>query len=265
MSNNKEARKIKEIIGELSKSTLNKYKYVFVEGTDDVEIYKEIVRRKQLDLTKFVFEHTGGRDPIIRLNEAICLQQTLLEKTILFADQDTFIFSSIPSEHKNIQFTKGYSIENDLFEDGFDALMTELYPEEKTRFELLINSISEWYAYEMEKVFAGNSADSKIDINGLGEIDAHSEQLAARFLLRRGYTQASEELTNSIKNNYMLLLRGKILFEVLIRIHLDRNQDSFRHTNVKAIRNIAFHQGIQNTSSNFNRIVRVFEHNLNNL
>jgi hypothetical protein len=265
MSNNKEARKVQEILGELSKSTLNKYKYVFVEGVDDVEIYQEIIRRKKLDLTKFVFEQTGGRGPLFVLNEAICLQSTIVEKTMMFADKDIFVFSSVPSEYENIHFTKGYSIENDLFEDGFDALMTELYPEEKTRFELLINNISEWYAYEMEKVFAGNGTDSKIAINGLGEIDAHSEQLAARFLLKRGYTQASEELTNSIKNNYMLQLRGKILFEVLRRIHLDRIRDSFRHTDVKAIRNIAFHQGIQNTSSNFNRIVRVFEHNLSNL
>lgn len=264
MSNKqKNPRKIEEIIGELSKSTLKKHSYVFVEGVDDVEIYKEIVRRKKLDLTKFSFEQTGGRISLFGLNALISLQPTLLEKTMLFADKDIFVFSSVPSEYENIQFTKGYSIENDLFEDGFDALMTELHEPERTRFELLINNISEWYAYEIEKVFAGNSKDSKIAINGLAEIAPQSEQLAITFLLKRGYTKASEELTESIKNNYILHLRGKILFEVLLRIHLDRISDSFRHKEIRAIRNIAFHQGFQNNESNFNRIFSVFENRLN--
>ncbi len=255
----KNPRKIEEIIGELSKSTLKKHKYVFVEGVDDVKIYKEIARKKDFS-TLFTFEQQGGRTQLFKLNEVICSKPLLSNMTLLFADKDTFVFDSVPSEHENIQFTKGYSIENDLFEDGHDFLMRELSSEEKTRFERLINNVSEWYAFEIEQIFSDNSKDSKIDISGLNEkmIAPKSELLEAAFLSKRGYKKADETLCQQIKNDYKILLRGKILFELLLRISFDRG-DSIHHKEVASIWNISITEGLRTVESNCNRIANIFE------
>jgi hypothetical protein len=265
-SKQKNPRKIEEIIGELNKPSLNKHNHthVFVEGVDDVKIYREIARKKGLS-TMFTFEQQGGRIQLFNLNTKICSDPSLLNKTMLFADKDTFVFNSIPSEHENIQFTKGYSIENDLFEDGHAFLMSELSVEEKIRFENLINNVSEWYAFEIEQVLLDNSKDSKIAISGLDEniIAPRSEHLQADFLVKRNHRQAEEELCQLIKNNYKLLLRGKILFEVLLRISFDRGSDSIRHRQIEPIWNIAITEGLRTTESNCHRIIRIFENRLN--
>jgi hypothetical protein len=255
--------KIEEIIGELSKSTLKKHKYVFVEGVDDVKIYREIARKKDLS-TLFTFEQQGGRTQLFKLNEVICTKPSLLNKTLLFADKDTFVFNSIPSEHENIHFTKGYSIENDLFEDGHSFLMSELSSEEKRRFERLIHNISEWFAFEIEQVLLDNSKDSKIAISGLNSdiLAPKSEQLDLAFLAKRNYTKADETLCQQIKNDYKILLRGKILFELLLRISFDREDSSIHHKEVTSIWNISITEGLRTTESNCHRIIRIFENRL---
>jgi hypothetical protein len=261
----KGTRKPSEIIGELSKSKLQKHTYVFVEGIDDVKIYKEIGIRKKYDLTKFTFEQVEGRVTLFQLNEDI-LVKGLTGKTLLFADQDTFVFNSIPSKYENIKFTRGYSIENDLFEDGYDSLMNELSLPEKNRFDLLINSVSEWYAYEIEKILAGNSSDSFIKVKGSNPkfIAPKSEQVEPAFLMERGYTRADEMLCQQIKNDYKLLFRGKMLFELLLLIHLGREPDRYRNHKIESFWNSSFHRGLETVGSNCNRIASIFENQINN-
>jgi Protein of unknown function (DUF4435) len=238
---------------------------VFVEGVDDVKIYREIARKKDLS-TLFTFEQQGGRTQLLRLNEIICSKASLINKTLLFADKDTFVFNFIPSEYQNIHFTKGFSIENDLFEDGHAFLMSELSSEEKIRFERLINNVSEWYAFEIEQVLLDNSKDSKIAISGLNPnvLTPKSEQLEAAFLVERGYTQADEKLCQQIKNDYKILLRGKILFELLLRISFDR-KDSIHHKEVTSIWNISITEGLRTMQSNCNRIISIFENRVNQI
>ena len=257
----KTPRPIQEIVAEISKSTQKKHslQYVFVEGVDDVVIYSEIARKKGLT-TKLAFEQQGGRKQLFGLYDAIKTNVNLLNKTIFLADQDVFVFNSIPSDHDGIHFTKGYSIENDLFEDGFEFLMTELSDEEKIRFERLVSNVSEWYAYEMEKVFSGNSTNSKIAISGLHSdfLNQGSDTLSPSFLAKRGYQKAEETLCLQIKDNYKRLLRGKILFELLLRISFDRG-GVIHHKNKETFWNNAITVGLQNSKSHCDRIVNIFK------
>lgn len=259
----KPPRPIHEIKAELSKSAHKNHtlQYVFVEGVDDVKIYSEIARKKNL-ATKLTFEHQGGRIQLLKLHETISSDTNLLNKTIFFADKDTFVLTSIPSIYETIYFTKGYSIENDLFEDGHDFLMNELSDDEKTRFEKLINSVSEWYAYEIEQILANKSSDSKIAIKGLNPdtITPNGEQLEAIFLTKRGYIEANQELSQQIKDDYKLLLRGKILFEILLRISFDRG--GIHHKEIPTMWNIAITEGLRNKGSNCGRIVDIFQNKL---
>ena len=263
--NNKQKtpRPIHEIKAELSKSVHSKHalQYVFVEGVDDVKIYSEIARKKDLS-TQFTFEHQGGRIQLLKLHEVISSDDILSSKTIFFADKDTFIFDSIPSTYETVYFTKGYSIENDLFEDGYHFLINELSGEENARFERLINNVSEWYAYEIEKLLSTESGNTKISISGLNPniVAKNSDFLEKAFLIERGYQQPSEELCQKIKNDYKLLLRGKILFELMLRISFDRS--GIHYKEVAAFWNVAITEGLRATESNCNRIISIFQNRL---
>ena len=264
--NNKQKtpRPIHEIKAELSKSVHSKHslQYVFVEGVDDVKIYSEIARKKDLS-TQFTFEHQGGRIQLLKLHEVISSDDILSSKTIFFADKDTFVFNTIPPAYETVYFTKGYSIENDLFEDGYDFLINELSGVENARFESLINNISDWYAYEIEQVLTNNSGDAKITINGLDKniIAQNSDFLETTFLTKRRYEQASEILCQKIKNDYKLLIRGKILFELILRISFDRG--GIHYKEVATIWNVAITEGLRTQESNCNRILSIFINRLN--
>ena len=261
----KTPRPIHEIVAEISKSTLKKHtlRYVFVEGVDDVAIYSEIARKKDLK-TKLTFEQQGGRIQLLKLYETIKANSAVLNRTLFFADQDTYIFDAVPTEYMGINFTKGYSIENDLFEDGYEFLMGDLSSTEKIRFENLVDSVSEWYAYEIEKVISGNSKDSKIAINGLNKntINEGSSVLSASFLVQRAFVQPNKTLHQRIKNDYKNLLRGKILFELLLCISFDREK-GIHHKNRETFWNNSIIMGLQNSRSNCSRISTVFQNNIN--
>ena len=96
----KTPRPIHEIVAEISKSTLKKHtlRYVFVEGVDDVAIYSEIARKKDLK-TKLTFEQQGGRIQLLKLYETMKANSAVLSRTLFFADQDTYVFDSIPTEY----------------------------------------------------------------------------------------------------------------------------------------------------------------------
>ena len=82
--------------------------------------------------------------------------------------------------------------------------------------------------------------------------------------MERGYTQADEKLCQQIKNDYKILLRGKILFELLLRISFDR-EDSIHHKEVTSIWNISITEGLRTTQSNCNRIISIFENRVNQI
>ena len=101
----KTPRPIHEIVAEISKSTLKKhaFRYVFVEGVDDVAIYSEIARKKDLK-TKLTFEQQGGRIQLLKLYETIKANSAVLNRTLFFADQDTYVFDAVPTgyDYKNL-------------------------------------------------------------------------------------------------------------------------------------------------------------------
>jgi hypothetical protein len=264
----KNPRPIAEIIGELTKSSLkNDFHYAFVEGVDDVKIYAEIVRKKDLS-SYFFFEQQGGRIQLFDLYDTIKSNHPLLlENVIFFADKDTFVFNPIPNVYENINFTKGYSIENDMFEDGYDFLMVELSGDEKFRFEQLIHNVSEWFAFEIEQILSENNKDSKIAISGLNpEILApNRNELEIGFLLKRNFQKANEVICQQIKDEYKTLLRGKILFELLLRIHFDRDRSGISHKEITSMWNISITEGLRAQSSNCNRILSIFQNRINKL
>lgn len=244
--------------------------YVFVEGPDDVVIYREIATRIGLSTNFPSFEGVGGRSVIFILHDKIQAQKARIKAQVLFfADRDTSVFAPYFAEFEDettrypqINFTKGYSIENDLFEDGQKLLIERLYQLEKQRLESLIESICDWFAFQMELHRTGNSAAALIDISILSHetIEPRGATLSLVFLEKYNYSRATPIMVATVKDNYLLMLRGKYLFPLLCGIINERNgEEMIRHIKEKHLWDDAIIIGLQTEGSNCRRIAAVFQ------
>jgi Protein of unknown function (DUF4435) len=262
MSKSKPTIPLTEILAQLNKPAKMRHQscFVFVEGDEDVIIYREILRKKGLE-TFFTFDQRGGRNSLFQAHSEIAKNPQLSSQVLFFADQDTYVFQDIiPAQYSAINFTKGYSIENDLFQDGSTFLLKELSPTEQSRFETLIRNIANWFAFEVSLLLNDRERDTKISISGLDEnvIAPNSNDLTSAFKQKRNYQTSDHELFDKIQKNYDLLLRGKILFEVLLRIAFDRGGVHFKSRD--AYWNICITEGLRlGLSSNIHRILTIFE------
>ena len=238
-----------------------------VEGADDVVIYREIAKHRSLLhrlSIEAVDESGGGRTRIFQLYNALSANLERKYHLIFFADQDLYVFGSIPEQYKGINFTNGYSIENDLFEDGKDLLMQKLLPEERQRFHSIIRNITWWFAFEVT-LFLSNasSAGYKISLLNPNILPVNGLALSPSFLQERNFDAPPEELAERILEGYSHFLRGKFLFQILVRISQDRAETSpFRiGKDEKALWNDCLVEGLRHpdAATHCNRIVSILQ------
>ena len=91
-------------------------KYIVVEGVDDIVVYRNLITLYRSKGIKVL--PAGGRDKVLDVFKGLN-ETPHLDKAIFIVDQDSWIFSGIPSEyqHHRIICTAGYSIENDVYLD----------------------------------------------------------------------------------------------------------------------------------------------------
>ncbi|OQY57200.1 MAG: hypothetical protein DRR08_02680 [Candidatus Parabeggiatoa sp. nov. 2] len=70
-------------------------------------------------------------------------------KTAFLADQDMWLFTAIPATYADIVWTKGYSIENDIYAGS--TLEKLLDKNEQDDFNKVLDSVIEWFAFEVEQ------------------------------------------------------------------------------------------------------------------
>ena len=128
------------------------------------------------------------------------------------ADRDMCLFSGIPSEYDGVIWTEGYSIENDLYVDA--ELENLLCAEETSVHQQLLEAIVEWFAFEVEEYLARRyfKVSSCNDVVPLGQTN-----MDEGFASSRGFRPPGEEIYQQIRSAYQLQLRGKLLFQILIR------------------------------------------------
>ncbi len=177
---------------------------VFVEGPDDFKIFNSIVKHK--DLRELVeISNRGGRTALLELQEEYLLQKSKIhQKVLFFADQDTWVFTGIPEKYQEVHFTKGYSIENDLFEDGETVLMSYLSLSEKKRFEQLIDNLSEWFASQVKLIQDGRAESAKIDFSLFNDkiIASGANTLNTEYQIDDNFRANERNLIDQIKTHY---------------------------------------------------------------
>ena len=182
---------------------------VIVEGKDDVQIYRWM--EKHIDIQNADVLSVGGRNNLLSLYER---RKEFAHLPVAFvADRDLWLFSGIPSDYPDIIWTQGYSIENDLYA-GAD-LESLLDAGETEEHQQVLDIIIEWFAFEVEEYLAEREA--RVDTHCNRVVPPGKTEMDQDFCTRRGFRPPNEELHQQVKDEYQLQLRGKSLFEILVR------------------------------------------------
>ena len=182
---------------------------VVVEGSDDMRIYRWVERRIGSQNANVL--PTGGRNTLLSVYER---RNEYAHLPVAFvADRDLWLFSGIPPGYPDIIWTQGYSIENDLYAGA--NLENLLNPDEAAEHQQVLDSIIEWFAFEVEEHLAGREARVATGCNTV--VPEGKTEIDQGFHTHRGFRPPNEVLHQQIKDAYLLQLRGKTLFQVLVR------------------------------------------------
>ena len=213
---------VKELVATLRRSALPT---VLVEGQEDMRIYRWV--EEHLGSRTANVLPTGGRSNLLSVYER---RHEFSELPVAFvADQDMWLFSGIPTEYDGVIWTEGYSIENDLYAGA--ELEKLLDAEEVLEHRQLLDTIAEWFAFEVEEYLAGRPYEVKIHCNQV--VPLGQKEMDENFRISRGFRPAGAEIRQQIRNDYPLQLRGKQLFEMLTRHLSAPDRDSkYSHANL---------------------------------
>lgn len=253
-----------ELIATLKHSNLDT---ILVEGKDDVKVYSKIER--EIGPRRISFLPCGGKQTLLKVYEN---KDYINNISLMFiADSDLWVFNGCPLKYKGILFTKGYSIENDLFEDGKSFLFNLMSRKEKERFNNLIINVSNWFAFEIKGLMDKKESEVNNDnyfysINLMSNklIKEGEENLSEDFLIERNYDSNDFELKKQIRSDYVFYLKGKFIFELLIKVFQERVQAKTIKYHKDQLFDMCFAKGMMGThnESNINEIIKNIKKNL---
>lgn len=197
---------VKELVAALRRSDLPT---VLVEGQEDMRIYRWMNERLGSQ-TAYVLP-AGGRENLLCVYKK---RHEFADLPIAFiADRDMWLFSGIPSDYDEVIWTKGYSLENDLYAGA--ELENLLTAEESQEHQQLLDAIIEWFAFEVEEYLAGRPFEVAHHCNRV--VSLGQTQMDEKFRNSRSFRPPGEEIHRQIREAYQLQLRGKQLFQMLVR------------------------------------------------
>lgn len=199
---------VDEIIATLQRTSLTT---ILVEGTDDMMIYRWI--EDEIGVHKADFMPCKGRDNLIKIFNR--RNEFSNAKVIFVADKDTYIYTNTPEHLKDIIWTNGYSIENDLyFGKNIEQILSNA---EKERFVKSLNNFLLYYCYEVEKFLNGDD-DYTLRNHPQHVLCELEDTIKEEFLKTINFKDPSQALVKTLKDNYDVMLRGKTLFALLTRL-----------------------------------------------
>lgn len=182
---------------------------ILVEGKSDLEVYRWLesyLSDQNVDVLQ-----CGGRSRLFDIFER--RNEFSKNNVIFIADRDMWLFTSIPEKYqKEIFFTQGYSLENDVYSIGIMAKLLEA--DEAKSFQQVIGELSKWFAFEIEGYLKDPSRERAFP--HANQI-CPSDRLCPTFSAKIGYREAQATIVEDIKKHYAIKLRGKTLFEVALR------------------------------------------------
>jgi len=213
------------IIETLKRSNLNT---VLIEGIDDVDVYRTL--EDYLELDDISFLECQGRSNLLKVFERRC---ELSDNVLFLCDSDLWIIFGKPTEYNDKQLisTEGYSIENDIYNDGEKILEKLIKSNEIIKRDEMIKSICEWYAHEVSLVAQNNAHNCKfsdVTILNMAVMKKYATIFESNFLSSRNYIAAEDDFFNEIHTDFKIKLRGKFIFQIFEKIFQERKKKSVK-------------------------------------
>ena len=214
-----------DLVAHLGRSSLPT---VLVEGKDDRRIYRWVEGR--LGSRKANVHFVDGKENLLSVYQR---RSEFSHLPVAFvADKDMWLFSGQFKEYSDIIWTIGYSIENDLYAGA--ELENLLEQKEEEGHRQLLDTIIEWFTFEVEKYLAGEHFEVAHHCDRV--VPRGRTQIDEEFRKSRNYRPPGEALCRQIRETYQLQLRGKQLFQVLVRFLSAPNRKSkYSYLNLQEI------------------------------
>ncbi|MYA56673.1 hypothetical protein F4X88_10290 [Candidatus Poribacteria bacterium] len=157
---------------------------------------------------------------------------------VFIADRDMWLFRGIPVQYDDIIWTEGYSIENDLYSHA--KLRRRIG--RNSEYEQVLDSICAWFAYKVEEYLAKNPPPPRKIFQSVRDEEHVHINFHCNRIIPDGQTELASGLESlpsghqrvkEVRDNYHLQLRGKTLFELLVRF-LSRPKHGFKKASVNA-------------------------------
>lgn len=199
---------VEELVALIERSSLPT---VLVEGKDDIIFYRSI----EEDLTDLGIDMlpAGNKDYVLQVREKLACAK-LRAPVVFVVDKDLWVYPEFSMEpaHQGVVLTGGYSIENDVFEDG--GIIDLMYKDERANFLIELERFVFWYALAVDRKRRGADGGFR---QHPGRILDDKTYYQTQTVLEEGEVYP-EEFRARIFDSYGNLLRGKSLFGLVSRI-----------------------------------------------
>lgn len=215
MSRNQNPRlTVEEIIGTLNHSSSS---VVLVEGDSDVIWYREF--EPELN-DKILLFPVGGRK---QLFEVYKRRDEIRPRVAFVADKDMMIFDGVPDEYRDVIFTEGYSIENDILKNS--NLVQCLFSDKDRRRLLKAKPpLARWFAFCVECLRRLSSADMTASPQCV--LNERDEDIRDEYKSKIGYFEPSTLLVQDILDDFETKFRGKNLAKLYAYIFSKRKNSA---------------------------------------
>jgi hypothetical protein len=180
---------------------------IVCEGDDDVIALRKVTEK--LGESNLTILPCGGKENLIEV--FLRRNEYRHDLTLFFADKDMWFFTGIPIAYRDIIFTYGYSIENDLI--AFSNVEGLLEPTEQIKYKDSVNLLCVWFAREVERFLQNNG--SLCDVKARRILTSDFSSFDSDFPLQYDLDLSPSQLSANIYADYELELRGKNLLELL--------------------------------------------------
>lgn len=195
---------VDELIGMLNHSS---YPTILVEGIDDVRWYRCFEQEFYGNAKVF---QVGGRSVLFNLYER---HHEIISNVVYLADRDMYVFGRTPEMYRNIIFTKGYSIENDLLK-GSVVVQTLLGSKDKARLNRLLPPLAKWFAFCVEEFKHGKSPVLTDAPQCIISERGDQAEIRPEYKTRIAFHEPDESLKQKILLNFDMKFRGKNLSQL---------------------------------------------------
>lgn len=181
---------------------------ILVEGTGDVEIYRWL--EGLMGVGKVDILQCGGRKDLFD----IYLRRSEFNGTpvVFLADLDSFLYSSIEIKYRDIIFTTGYSIENDVLANSNIKYLLD--DNEKNDYDIALERMMEIYSQKIVRRLYNPSED--LNVHAMSYYDFEN----SKFLSPNPFTSYAKDPDwyTYINQNPNLTIRGKNLVSIYTSI-----------------------------------------------